>query len=195
MKTRGLKVEDGGRSAQSVLDCGGKRSATPLTDAAHAQEKRRRRCALPTHAKTWRSFVAALMFLASAIIAHAQSYSIDWHTIDGGGGTSTGGVYSVSGTIGQPDAGSAMTGGTFSIQGGFWALPVAVQNTNAPVLLIVPSDPGLATISWNPPTPGFVLQESPTLTSPNWTNSISGTTNPVVVPATLPTKFHRLNKP
>ena len=30
---------------------------------------------------------------------HAQSYSIDWFTIDGGGGTSTGGVYSVSGTI------------------------------------------------------------------------------------------------
>jgi hypothetical protein len=32
----------------------------------------------------------------------AQSYSIDWFTIDGGGGTSTG-VYSVSGTIGQQD--------------------------------------------------------------------------------------------
>ena len=27
----------------------------------------------------------------------AQSYSIDWSTIDGGGGTSTGGVYSASG--------------------------------------------------------------------------------------------------
>ena len=37
--------------------------------------------------------------------ALAQTYSIDWYTIDGGGGTSTGGVYSVSGTIGQPDAG------------------------------------------------------------------------------------------
>ena len=30
----------------------------------------------------------------------AQNYSIDWSTIDGGGGTSTGGVYTVSGTIG-----------------------------------------------------------------------------------------------
>jgi hypothetical protein len=29
---------------------------------------------------------------------------LDWFTIDGGGGTSTGGVYAVSGTIGQPDA-------------------------------------------------------------------------------------------
>jgi hypothetical protein len=51
--------------------------------------------------------------------AHAQSYSIDWFTIDGGGGASTGGVYSVSGTIGQPDAG-VMSGGHYSLAGGFW---------------------------------------------------------------------------
>ncbi|MBE0540621.1 MAG: hypothetical protein IH623_04460 [Verrucomicrobia bacterium] len=37
---------------------------------------------------------------------HAQTnYAIDWCALDGGGGTSTGGVYSVSGAIGQPDAG------------------------------------------------------------------------------------------
>ena len=34
----------------------------------------------------------------------SNEYSIVWHTIDGGGGTSSGGVYSVSGTIGQADA-------------------------------------------------------------------------------------------
>ncbi|MBC8096259.1 MAG: hypothetical protein H7Y43_10630, partial [Akkermansiaceae bacterium] len=68
--------------------------------------------------------------------AFAQSYSIDWHTIDGGGGTSTGGVYSVSGTIGQHDAGGPMTGGSYSLTGGFWALPVAVPTTNAPTLSI-----------------------------------------------------------
>ena len=43
--------------------------------------------------------------LTFALNAAAQSYSIDWHTIDGGRGTSTGGVYAVSGTIGQHDAG------------------------------------------------------------------------------------------
>ena len=36
--------------------------------------------------------------LLPPIAALAQSYSIDWFTIDGGGGTSTGGVYSVSAT-------------------------------------------------------------------------------------------------
>jgi hypothetical protein len=47
-------------------------------------------------------------------------YDISWHTIDGGGGTSTGGGFSLSGTIGQPDAGT-MTGGEFTLVGGFWA--------------------------------------------------------------------------
>jgi len=51
-------------------------------------------------------------------VSFAQNYAIDWWTIDGGGGTSTGGVYSVTGTIGQPDAGStAMTGGAYSVTG------------------------------------------------------------------------------
>lgn len=126
--------------------------------------------------------------------AFAQ-YSIDWHTIDGGGGTSTGGVYSVSGTIGQPDAGPAMTGGPFTLTGGFWALPVAVQITNAPTLTILPAGPGQAQISWAPNVPGFVLQERLSLATGSWTNSPSGAANPVVVPATLPTKFYRLNKP
>jgi hypothetical protein len=125
----------------------------------------------------------------------AQTYSIDWHTIDGGGGTSTGSVYSVTGTIGQPDAGGPMTNGQYSVTGGFWALPTAVQTPNAPTLTIFPSTPGSATISWTPNTPGFVLQETLSLSPTNWVNALSGTNNPIVVPATLPTKFYRLFKP
>jgi hypothetical protein len=34
----------------------------------------------------------------SALAALAQNYSLDWSTVDGGGGTSAGGIYSVSGT-------------------------------------------------------------------------------------------------
>lgn len=51
--------------------------------------------------------------------AALAQFALDWHTVDGGGGTSTGGTYSLSGTIGQPDAG-VMSGGTFSLVGGFW---------------------------------------------------------------------------
>ena len=67
-------------------------------------------------------------------LAMAQTYNIDWFTIDGGGGTSTGGVYSVSGTIGQPDAGK-MIGRIYALDGGYWSI-IAVQATNAPSLTI-----------------------------------------------------------
>ncbi len=56
------------------------------------------------------------------IPAWAGGFDIDWFTIDGGGGTSTGGAFTLSGTIGQPDAGVTMTGGSFSLTGGFWVV-------------------------------------------------------------------------
>lgn len=129
------------------------------------------------------------------MVAHAQTFFIDWHTIDGGSGTSTGGVYSVSGTIGQPDANQQpMAGGSYSLVGGFWSL-FAVQTPGAPWLTIVPAGPGQATVSWTPPTPGFALQESASLTTPNWTNSPSGSTNPITVPTVGVMKFYRLTTP
>jgi len=127
--------------------------------------------------------------------ARAQQYSIDWHTIDGGGGTSTGAVFTIGGTIGQPDAGGPMTGGGYSLTGGFWALPVGVPTPGLPTLLILRGAPGFATISWSPTTPGFVLQMSDSLTTPSWSDTPSGAANPATVPATLPSKFYRLRKP
>jgi hypothetical protein len=135
--------------------------------------------------------ILTLLALATA----SAQYAIDWRTMDGGGGTSTGGVYSLSGTIGQPDAGPAMTNGQYAVTGGFWALPTAVQTTNAPTLSIVPATPGNATIAWMPNTPGFVLQETWSLSPANWTHSPSGSTNPIIVPAPTPAKFYRLFKP
>jgi hypothetical protein len=62
----------------------------------------------------------ALPVFASNVFA--QTYAIDWFTIDGGGDMfSTGGDFELSGTIGQPDAG-VMTGGDFELVGGFWAI-------------------------------------------------------------------------
>lgn len=60
-----------------------------------------------------------LLLLAGHVLG--QSYDLAWNTIDGGGGTSTGGTFALSGTIGQPNALSpAMSGGTFTLTGGFW---------------------------------------------------------------------------
>ncbi len=139
-------------------------------------------------------FILCAGLLALVVGLHAQNYAIDWSKIAGGGGTSTGGVYSASGTIGQPDAGGPLTNGQYSVTGGFWALPIAVQTTNAPTLQIVPAAPGFATVTWSPPTPGFTPQASASLSPASWVNAPSGTNNPVTVPATVPTRFYRLLK-
>lgn len=58
---------------------------------------------------------------ASAQTDGPATFSIDWYTVDGGGGTSTGGSFSLSGTIGQHDAHpEAAAGGAYSLAGGFW---------------------------------------------------------------------------
>lgn len=145
--------------------------------------------------KIWRRLGALALLQSVCCLCALAQYSIDWHTIDGGGGTSAGGVYSVTGTIGQPDAGASMSNGQYEVTGGFWVLPIALQTPGAPLLSIAPAGPGQATVSWNPDTPGYVLQEILDLTATNWVNSPSLSTNPIVVPATLPTKFYRLLKP
>ena len=66
-----------------------------------------------------------LLVIASALfgilsVSALGGYTLDWWTVDGGGATSsTGGSYSLAGTIGQPDAGTS-TGGTYALSGGFW---------------------------------------------------------------------------
>jgi hypothetical protein len=65
-------------------------------------------------------YIACVTVLGIAVaVALSSDYDLTWHTIDGGGGTSTGGGYALSGTIGQPDAG-VMSGGDFVLTGGFW---------------------------------------------------------------------------
>jgi len=138
------------------------------------------------------SIVAFLWSVTAA--SHAQQYSIAWSTIDGGGGTSTNATYALSGTIGQPDAGNAMTGGEYAIQGGFWTGAYAVQLPGGPFLSITRAGANII-VSWAPGTPGFVLQHSTALWPTNWQNAPSGVTNPIAIPAGGATRFYRLQKP
>ncbi|UCF42287.1 MAG: hypothetical protein JSV99_06650 [Planctomycetota bacterium] len=46
-------------------------------------------------------------------------YEVSWHTIDAGGGVSSGGQYIVTGTIGQAEGGRS-AGGGYEVLGGFW---------------------------------------------------------------------------
>ena len=61
------------------------------------------------------ALLAALLLAGTAL----GQFEIARFTIDGGGGTSSGGGFDLSGTSGQPDAGS-ISGGGFEINGGFW---------------------------------------------------------------------------
>lgn len=61
-----------------------------------------------------------IMILTASFVSEAKGqYTISWYTVDGGGGTSTGGQYSLTGTIGQPDAGFSSVG-NYGLFSGFW---------------------------------------------------------------------------
>ena len=120
---------------------------------------------------TWLILVA---LLSAPGLLFAQQYSIDWYKVSGGGGTSTNGQFSVSGTIGQPDASGAMTGGNYSLTGGFWSL-YAVQTAGAPMLYISHSGSAV-TVFWQNVS-GWSLQQNTNLTVPaGWAGSSGVTT-------------------
>ena len=141
-----------------------------------------------------------LAFGASLLAAAtmAQSYSIDWFKVSGGGGASTGGTYQVSGTIGQHDAGGAMSGGQYSVTGGFWAL-FAVQTQGAPLLSIKLTN-NVATVYWPSPSTGWTLQENTnSLASSNWIDhpfpQDNGTIKYILVNPPTGNRFYRLKNP
>lgn len=64
--------------------------------------------------------IAAVGVLLLVIVSRGQGAdTVIWHTVDGGGGTSQDGTFTVRGTIGQPDAG-VLAGDSYTLAGGFW---------------------------------------------------------------------------
>jgi hypothetical protein len=115
-----------------------------------------------------------LLTILEVLISSAQQYSVDWPKIAGGGGTSTGGTYQVADSIGQPDASGAMSGGNYSVTGGFWSLVQVVQTPGAPTLYI--SHAGkVVTVYWQDVS-GWNLQQNANLSATNgWSASSSPT--------------------
>lgn len=146
MKTQESESQSPKRSRSYKLACGMRRSAYFC-------------CLLST-----------LGFWASA------QYSIDWYKISGGGGASTNGQFSLSGTIGQHDAGGPMTGGNYALTGGYWALISVVQTPGAPVLYV--SHSGNVVIVYWPDIAGWSLQQNNNLVNPGgWSANSSWTTS------------------
>jgi hypothetical protein len=131
--------------------------------------------------------------------AFAQDYSIDWFTIDGGGGASAGGGYSIAGTVGQPDAGPQLSGGSYTVEGGFWGIVAAVLTPGAPPLSIIRTDTNTVIVSWPSPSTGFNLQVNADLSTTNWASGgvpiDNGTNKFVIVNPPVGNRFYRLSNP
>lgn len=132
-----------------------------------------------------------------------QQYAIEWFKIAGGGATapSTGGVYALSGTIGQVDTGRvASTNDNYRLEAGFWA--IAIQQLGYPDLTITQSGTN-ALVSWVTAETGLLLQAATDLATPTaWANTglipavSGGVTNTVTVPLNpAQRQFFRLRRP
>ncbi|MFD3163767.1 hypothetical protein [Herpetosiphon sp. NSE202] len=152
-------------------------------------------------------------------LAQAQTggiFSLEWSTIDSGGGTSTGGDFELHSSIGQADANAASTGGEFSIEGGFWVgvptlTPTATATetpTNTPTITAsnTPTNTPTETPTNTPTitasnTPTNTPTETPTVTASNTstataTNTLTATpTNTPTATATNPSATYRVYLP
>lgn len=138
--------------------------------------------------------------LALGNLIQAQTFTVSPSVIAGGGGTSTGGVFRVSGTIGQSAAGN-LAGGSFAIQGGFWGSAEAIQTPGAPFLKVVRAG-GNYVLTWADTGAGFALEVATALQTLNtvWGNSgasptLANGTNTVTIAAQPGKFFYRLRKP
>jgi hypothetical protein len=189
-ESRKPKTESGYRSARSFLECG---SLLPLF------QRRGESARGLTQFKTWRLRLLLFCHLTSTFCLCAKAqYSLDWSTVDGGGGASTGGVYAVNGTIGQPDAG-AMSGGNYTLQGGFWGIIAAVQTPGAPLLSVWRTTTNTVVVSWPSPSTGFALYQNTNLSTTNWvsppeTVHDNGTNKFILVNPPTGNRFYRLKK-
>ena len=96
-----------------------------------------------THFKRFRAGPLAAGLLAALALAAAvqparafydpTDYDMFWNSIDGGGGTSTLGDYSLMGTIGQHDSQQGALLGDYSFSGGFWVPGVTTYQCPADV--------------------------------------------------------------
>ena len=132
-------------------------------------------------------------FLVALTSSSAQTLSIDRFCLLSTG-TNGGGVYSLSGIIGQPDAG-AMSGGQYTLEGGFWG----GGQVPGPRLVAARTALGTILLSWPAPSTGFVLEETMTIEPDDWQevgatpDEKNGRKQVVVAPAGA-NRFYRLRK-
>jgi hypothetical protein len=145
--------------------------------------------------------------------ASGLTYNVRASTTPGGNDLLSAHVNATNGFRRVPAMGNAMlrhslplTGLTngqtvyWSVQGvdnAFAGGPFAAETSvvSLPQLDIMRPDATNAVVSWTPPTFGWVLQQSSSLTASNWITPASGSANPATLPATNSAQFYRLHQP
>ena len=99
-----------------------------------------------------------------------------------------------------PAATGSMSGGPFSVVGGFWGIISAVQAPGSPPLAILNTGTNAVLLSWPSPSAGFMLQQTSDLTTTNWIRvdlpvGDDGTTKSVIVAPAAGSRFLRLKWP
>ncbi len=146
-------------------------------------------------ASTFRSLLP-LPLLALGAAQAADSFSLDWFSIDGGGGTARGAAFELSATIGQPDA-AVMQGGPFTLNAGFWPGPAPKVVAVQPVLSAGRIGDVLV-LAWPAASGAFALERSGDLSDPSAWQGVPVQPQPVgpELQVTLPrgtaTAFFRL---
>ena len=94
-----------------------------------------------------------------------------------------------------------MSGGNYTIDGGFWGILAVVQTPRAPLLSISRIPTNTLAVSWPSPSMGFNLQVNTNgIASVNWSNVVTipsddGTTKSVIVNPSTGNRFYRLFHP
>lgn len=99
--------------------------------------------------------------LGSALLmgeVNAQSFAVTGHVVAGGGGTSHGSGFAITGTVGQADAAPRLQNGCWSIDPGFWSAFAVVQTPGAPVLRVRRSFLDYVRVSFTPDCQNWILQ-------------------------------------
>lgn len=144
----------------------------------------------------WSLYVSGTSASLNSWSLSFASFTVREPAAFGGGGVSSGGIFSVRGTSGHFGTPSPMSGAEgLSVMGAIWALPILIHTPGAPLLEISQSSPGFVTLKWNSQTSGFVLQSTDSLNPAKWKTTPSGGSNSVTLPINSTSRAYRLFQP
>lgn len=141
-------------------------------------------------------FLPLLLACSLSLVGAADDYTVDWHRIGQGGGTSANEEFTVSGVMGDPVAAPPAVADEFTVTGGFGVVTV-LPTEGAPALTITPAADGSVRVAWPLPDAGWELRQSAAPDGLAWEKPLEplqddGAVRFIGVTPTAGTRFYRL---